>query len=187
MLRKILIALVVLVLVFVGFVATRPAHFNIERSAQIAASPEGIYPHVADFHQWADWSPWDKIDSTMVKTITGDAMAVGSEYHWVGTGEAGEGRMTITATTPPNSLTIKLDFLKPFVATNTTAFAIDGSADGSTVKWTMSGENNFMAKAMGVFMNMDQLVGGDFEKGLEDLKRITEAEAAAAVDTTASM
>lgn len=185
MLRNILVALVVLVLVFVAFVSTRPADFRIERSTTIAASPEVIYPHVADFHQWAAWSPWEKIDSTMKKTISGEPMAVGSDYHWAGTGEAGEGRMTITSLTPPEHVEIKLDFIKPFEATNTTAFAIAGEGEGSKVTWTMSGKNGFVAKAMGLFMNMDQMVGGDFEKGLAELKRVAEAEAAAAPADTA--
>lgn len=180
MLRKLLIAIVLLVLVFVAFIATRPAHFHIERSASIAASPETIYPHLADFHQWEAWSPWEKLDSTMVKTMTGEPMAVGSDYHWAGTGEVGEGRMTLTAAQPPHSLTIKLDFIKPFEATNTTLFTLDPEGEGTKVAWIMEGENGFMAKAMGLFMNMDQMVGGDFEKGLSALKQVTEAEAAAA-------
>lgn len=187
MLRKILIALVVLVLLFVGFVATRPADFHVERSARIAAPAETIYPLVADFHRWEAWSPWESIDSTMKKTISGEPMAVGSDYHWAGTGEAGEGRMTLREATPPTGISIQLDFIKPFTATNTTAFAITPEDDGSKVTWTMSGRNNFMAKAMGVFMNMDQMIGGDFEKGLASLKQVAEAEAAAAADTTATM
>ena len=188
MLRNLLITIVVLVLVLVAFIATRPAHFHIERSASIAASPETIYPHLADFHQWEAWSPWEKLDSSMVKTMTGEPMAVGSDYHWAGTGEVGEGRMTLTAAQPPSSLTIKLDFIKPFEATNTTLFTLDPEGEGTKVAWIMEGENGFMAKAMGLFMNMDQMVGGDFEKGLAALKQVAEAEAAAAsVDTTASM
>jgi len=190
MFRRILLVLSVLVLGFVGYVASRPGEFHVERSATIAATPGTIYPHVADFRQWAAWSPWERLDPQMKKTIEGDPMSVGSTYHWAGNDSAGEGRMTITEADPSSRLVIKLEFLKPFAATNTTVFALAQESEGTKVTWSMDGKNDLLLKAVGLFMNMDSQVGGDFERGLASLKAIAEAEEAArsttAADTTAT-
>lgn len=186
MVRRALLVLLVLVLGFAGYVASRPSEFSIERSATVAASPATLYPHIADFHQWAAWSPWERLDPNMKKTFEGDPMAVGSSYHWAGNDSVGEGRMTITEADPSNRVAIRLEFIKPFAATNSTLFALQPAGDATTVTWSMSGRNDFMMKAVGIFMDMDKQVGGDFERGLASLKSVAEAaEAAAAVpDTT---
>lgn len=179
MVKKILAVLAALLVAFVGFVATRPAQFRIERSATIAAPIEAVFPLVDDFHRWADWSPWEKLDPGMKKTFEGGP-GVGAKYAWVGNQDAGEGRMTILESRPGERIGIKLEFLKPFAATNTTVFAFKGGPDGTHVNWSMEGQNNFLAKAFSVFMNMDAMVGKDFEAGLRTLKNVAEAEAAKA-------
>lgn len=175
MIKKIALALGGIVVVFLGVVAMQPADFRIERSAVIAAPPEVVFAQVNDFHNWAAWSPWEKLDPAMKKTFSGAAAGVGSVYEWTGNDEVGAGRMTLTESRPAELIRIKLEFLKPFEATNTTDFTFKPEGGGTKTIWSMTGNNNFMAKAAGLFMNMEKMVGGDFEKGLAQLKTVSEA------------
>lgn len=180
MLRKLLIAVAVALAVIVAVVASRPAHFSITRSATIAAPDSTLFALVNDFHRWEAWSPWEKLDPAMQRTYDGAPAGTGAGYAWTGNKDVGEGRMTITESTPSSRILIRLEFLKPFAATNTTEFRFEPAAGGTTVTWTMSGENNFVAKAAGLVMDMDKMVGDDFEKGLAQLTTVAAAAAAAA-------
>lgn len=178
MVKKILFGLVVVVGGFAIFVAMRPSHMHIERSITMKAPVESAYAQVADFHDWAAWSPWDKLDPAMTKTYSGPTSGEGAHYAWTGNKEVGEGEMTIKRATPDERIDIELIFKKPFAATNSTAFIFKrGAGDDTTVTWSMDGENNFMAKTAGVFMDMDKMVGDDFDKGLAALKTAAEADA----------
>ena len=176
MLKKILITVIVLVLVFVIVVATRPADFRIERSTTIAAPAADVFAHVNDLHKWDAWSPWAKLDLAMKQTHEGSPAGVGAIYSWAGNSEVGEGRMTILESRADELIRIKLEFIKPFAAVNTTEFTFKADGAQTAVTWDMTGKNNFMSKAFGLFMNMDKMVGGDFEKGLANLKSVAEAE-----------
>ncbi len=175
MLKKIVIALVVIAIVFVIVVATRPADFRITRSATIAASAETVFAQVNDLHMWDAWSPWAKLDPAMKQTHEGASAGVGAIYSWDGNKEVGAGRMTITESRTNEAIRIKLEFLKPFAAVNDTEFTFMSEGNQTTVTWTMAGKNNFMSKAFCMFMNMDKMVGGDFEKGLAQMKTVAEA------------
>jgi hypothetical protein len=169
MVRKILIGASVVVVVLAVVIALQPATFHVERSVAIAAPPERAFSQVADFRQWATWSPFDKLDPDMKKTYTGAPSGVGAIYAWAGNGKAGEGRMTIEESTP-TKIGIKLEFLKPFEATNRATFSFIPTGSGTKVTWAMDGKNNFMSKAFHLVMDMDKLVGGDFERGLAAMK-----------------
>ena len=175
MFKKIIIALVVILVVFVIIVATRPANFRVTRSTIISAPPAVVFAQVNDFHKWDAWSPWAKLDPAMKQTHEGAPAGVGAIYSWAGNKKVGEGRMTITESRTNELIGIKLEFLKPFAAVNTTEFTFTPVGNQTTVNWSMTGTNNFMAKAFCMFMNMDKMVGGDFEKGLADLKSVAEA------------
>ena len=175
MLKKIIIALVVILVVFVIIVATRPANFRVTRSTIISAPPAVVFAQVNDFHKWDAWSPWAKLDPAMKQTYEGAPSGVGAIYSWIGNKEVGEGRMTITGSRTNELIGIKLEFLKPFATVNTTEFTFTPGGDQTTVNWSMTGTNNFMAKAFCMFMNMDKMVGGDFEKGLAQMKSVAEA------------
>lgn len=175
MLKKILLALVLIIIVFVIVVATRPADFRITRSITIAAPPEAVFAQVNDFHKWDEWSPWAKLDPAMKQTYEGAPAGTGAIYSWAGNNEVGEGRMTITESRTNEMIGIKLEFLKPFAAVNTTEFSFAPEGNQTRVVWSMSGKNNFMAKAFDLFMNMDKMVGSDFEKGLRQMKSVVEA------------
>ncbi|MBK7858183.1 MAG: SRPBCC family protein [Archangiaceae bacterium] len=178
MAKKILAVVAVLVVAFLGFVATRPSEFTISRSASLAAPQPAVHALVNDFHQWARWSPWDQMDPSMKREYSGPASGVGSSYAWSGNDKVGEGRMTILGSTP-EKIEIKLEFIKPFAATNVTAFSFAPEGAGTKVQWSMNGHNNFMAKGFGVFMDMDKLVGADFEKGLASMATAAQADAKA--------
>ena len=183
MLIKILIVLAVLLVVFALFVAMRPSEFRITRSAKIAAPPSAVFPLVNDLHQWMAWSPWEQKDPGMTRSYEGPSAGVGAGYGWSGNKDVGAGRMTITDSRPDDLVRIRLEFLKPFKATNTTEFTFTPAADGRTtnVTWTMTGHNNFMGKAFCLFMDMDKMVGADFEKGLAAMKTTAESRRPAAV------
>jgi len=175
MLKKILIGLGAIIVVFVAIIAMQPSEFRIVRSATISAPAPAVFAQVNDFHNWEKWSPWEKLDPAMKKKYEGAPAGTGAIYSWVGNNEVGEGRMTITESRPNDLIGIKLEFLKPFAATNTTEFTFKPEGDQTVVTWSMFGENNLMSKAFGLFMNMDKMVGGDFEKGLAQMKAVAEA------------
>jgi hypothetical protein len=179
MFKKIVLALVLLLGLFAAYVATRPAELRVARSRTMKAPPDVVHAHLSDFHRWSEWSPWEKLDPTMKREVSGPPSGPGAQYFWSGNDQVGEGRMTITDSKPPESVTIRLEFVKPWAATNTTVFDLAPSGAGTNVTWSMTGHNNFMAKAVGVFMDMDALIGADFEKGLANLDAATAARAEA--------
>ncbi len=170
MLNIILIALAVIVAVFVVVVAMQSADFRITRSATISAPPEAVFALVNDFHKWEAWSPWEKLDPALKRVYEGPSAGTGSVYSWAGNSQAGEGRMTITESRPSELIRINLEFLKPFKATNTTEFTFKPEFNQTVVTWSMTGKKNFLFKAVHLLMNMEKMVGGDFEKGLVAMK-----------------
>ena len=174
MIKKIVLALAAIVVVFVVIVALQPSEFRVTRSATIAAPPPAVFAQVNDFHKWDAWSPWAKLDPNMKKTHEGAPAGTGAIYSWSGNDQVGEGRMTLTESRPSELIRIKLEFMKPFAATNTTEFTFKPEGDQTMVTWSMFGTNDFIAKAFGLFMNMDKMVGGDFEKGLAQMKSVVE-------------
>jgi len=177
MLIKILIALAVIVVVFVVIVAMQPSEFGVVRSATISAPAPALFAQVNDFHKWEAWNPWGKLDPTMKQAYEGAPAGTGAIYTWSGNNEVGEGRMTITESRPSDLIRIKLEFFKPFAATNTAEFTFKPEGNQTAVTWSMTGNNNFLAKAVHLFMNMDKMVGGQFEKGLAQMGSVVEAAA----------
>jgi polyisoprenoid-binding protein YceI len=162
--------------------ATKPDTFSVERSITINAPPATVHPLVDDFRKWSEWSPWEKLDPNMQRTHSGAASGVGAVYAWQGNSDVGEGRMEIVESSP-YKVSIKLDFVAPMEASNVTVFELMPQGEATHVRWTMSGESNFVSKLMQVFMSMDSLVGGDFEKGLADMKAAAEKAAEALAPT----
>jgi hypothetical protein len=177
MLKKILLGLVVAVVALAGFIATRPSTFSVQRTATIQAAPDIAFALVNDFHQWGEWSPWEKLDPSMKKTHEGAASGVGAQYSWIGNGDVGEGRMTIEESKPSELIRIKLEFIKPFESTSSTLFSFKPEGEAVSVTWKMEGNNDFIGKAFSVFMDMDGMIGKDFEKGLASMKTLAETEA----------
>ena len=178
MLIKVLIVVAVVIVLFLIIVATRPSEFQITRTATMNAPPEAVFAQVNDFHKWSAWSPWEHKDPAMKRTFEGPSAGIGAVYRWAGNKEVGEGSMTITESRPSDLIRIRLEFLKPFAATNTTEFTFKPQGEQTVVTWSMAGRNNFVAKAVHLFMDMDKMVGSDFEKGLAAMKTVVESRIA---------
>jgi hypothetical protein len=179
----VLLIIVVVIVALLAYAATRPDTFRIERSIRIGAPMLQVAEQIDDFHEWSKWSPWEHIDPTMQRKFSGTEAGVGAVYEWEGTGKVGAGRMEITEMRSGSErglISIKLDFFKPFKASNTAEFLMKPTDSGTDLTWAMFGPSPFMSKLMGVFMDMDKMVGKDFETGLESLKKNAEQAAATA-------
>ena len=175
MLTKILISLAVIVIVFVVIVATRPSEYRVARTVTIAAPAPAVFAQVNDFHKWDAWNPWAKMDPAMKQTYEGASAGTGAVYTWIGNKEVGEGRMTLAESRPHELIRIDLEFLKPFAATSTAEFTFRPVGDQTAVTWSMAGKVNVVAKVIHLFVDMDRMIGANFEKGLADMKSVVEA------------
>ena len=176
MLLNLALTVLGVVAVLVAFVATRPSSFRVARGTTISAPPEVVFAQIEDLHRWGRWSPFERSDPTMTKTYTGARAGVGASFHYAGM-KIGEGQMTIVESAPPERIRVRAEFISPFTATNEIEFTLRPFPGGIAVTWAMSGRNSFVGKAISLVMNMDRMVGDDFEKGLADLKRLSEGEA----------
>ena len=175
MLKIVFIALAVIIAVLGIVVAIQPAEFAVARSAIMSAPPQVVFAQVDDLRKWEGWNPWQKVDPAMKLTFAGPPTGPGASYSWAGNKDVGEGRLTITESRPNDLVRIKLEFMKPFTATNIATFTFKPEGNQTAVTWSMEGHNNYLAKALHLFMNMDSMVGGQFEKGLADMKKVAEA------------
>lgn len=176
MLSAISLLVVIIVALVLIVAARRPDAFTVERATTIAAPADRIFGFLDDFRHWAVWSPWEGLDPQLKRTHSGAASGVGAAYAWEGNAKVGTGRMEILESEPSSRLRIRLDFLKPFEAHNQATFTLAPGAGGATtVTWTMTGPQAIPMKVMSLVMNMDAMVGRDFEKGLASLKDVAEA------------
>lgn len=167
---------VVLVITLIIAIATRPDDFRIERSTTMHATADLVLARINNLHDWSLWSPYEKLDREMHKVYTGPISGVGAAYAWSGK-KSGEGSMKITAAEPQRT-SIALEFTKPMAASNVAEFLVTPMGDDVKVTWTMSGKTSIPAKAFGLFVNVDKMVGKDFEDGLAMLKTIAEHDTA---------
>ncbi|WP_454907714.1 SRPBCC family protein [Variovorax gossypii] len=174
MLKTIALAVVAAIAALLIFAATRPDTFRVERTARIDAPAEKIFPLIDDFHRWGTWSPYEKLDPDMQRSFGGSASGKGATYAWESKGKAGAGRMEITESTPSSKIAINLDFTRPMEGHNVAEFTLQPQGNATQVTWSMHGPSPYVAKLMGIFFNMDQMIGKDFETGLANLKTATE-------------
>lgn len=167
-------ALVVVVAGVLIYAATRPDTFTVRRVASIKAPPARIHALIEDFSAWKNWSPYEKKDPDMKRSLSGAPRGKGAVYEWDGNNQVGKGRMEIVETTAPSRIAIKLDFLKPFEGHNMAEFTMTSQGDTTTVTWAMHGPSPYIAKVMGTFFDMDKMIGTDFEVGLANLKALAE-------------
>lgn len=173
----ILVCLGVALLMLLAYAATRPAEFRVERRVRIAAPADKVWPLVSELRAFNRWNPYERKDPLIKSAYSGAAAGVGSRYDW-DSKEVGSGSLEITGQQPGRAVQMKLDFVKPFEAHNQAEFALQPAADGATeVRWTMHGPNSFVGKLMGVFIDMDKMVGRDFEDGLQNLRQLAEVKA----------
>ena len=174
MLTKILVVLLVVVAGFLAYASTRPDTLRVQRSATIKAPPDKIFPLITDLRRWSVWSPWEKKDPAMKRTFGGVDSGQGAVYAWQGNSDVGEGRMEIVEVTPPSKVAIQLDFIKPLEGHNVAEFTLTPKGEATDVTWLMYGPTPFIGKVLGIFMNMDAMIGNDFEAGLASLKAVAE-------------
>lgn len=141
----------------------------VERTTRISATPEQLLPHIGRLPEWTQWSPWEDLDPDLKREYTGEPGAVGSTYAWSGNRKAGSGTMRITAV-DPDGVGIHLEFTRPFRSSNELRFVLTPEGDGTRVVWRMETPRKLYTR----FVNLDKLVGGDFEKGLRKLKQVAE-------------
>ena len=168
------IVLAIAIAIVLILAAAKPDTFSVRRAATVMAPAEKIFPLINDFHRWGTWSPYENRDPAMKRSYSGPANGVGAVYGWDGNNNVGAGRMEILETSPPAKIVIKLDFFKPFEGHNTAEFTILPQGDATDVRWVMHGPAPFMSRLMQVFINIDRMIGKDFEIGLANLKRLTE-------------
>ena len=166
--------LVVAIAIVLILAAIKPGRFSVRRDIVVRAPAEKIFPLIADFHRWGSWSPYENKDPAMKRTYGGAASGKGAVYAWQGNKNVGSGRMEITDASAPSKVVIKLDFLVPFEAHNTAEFTMLPQGGATSVTWVMHGPAPFMAKVMHTVINMDRMVGKDFETGLANLKAVAE-------------
>lgn len=166
--------LVVAVGILLAVAASKPDTFRIERSASINAPPDKVFGLIDDFRQWRGWSPWEKLDPDLKRSYSGAASGPGAVYEWQGNNKVGQGRMEIVESVPSSMVAVKLDFLKPFEAHNMAEFSLEPESGTTRVRWVMHGPNLFMSKVVGTVMNIDRMIGGQFEEGLANMKALAE-------------
>lgn len=185
--KKILLAIPLVVVAGVlgllAFAVTRPDRYHVERRIDIAAPRATVFAAVNDFRRWENWSPWEGLDPAMTKTFDGPERGLDASYAWAGNDEVGKGKMTIVGSEPDTRIHIRLEFHEPWQTTNETSFVFEPIANGTQVTWGMDGTNNFLSKVFTIFMNVDRMIGSDFEKGLANLKTLAES---APADSTAT-
>lgn len=177
MLKRILIGAAAIIVVVVAVVLViamnKPDEFSVQRTASINAPPEKIFAYIDDFHKWTAWSPYEHRDPNLQRTFSGAPSGKGSIYEWTGNSEVGQGRMEILESSLAK-VAIQLDFIEPMEARNKAEFILQPKGGATEVSWVMSGPSNLMYKVASVFMDMDKMIGADFEKGLADLKKVSE-------------
>ncbi len=163
------------VLLLLGYASTRPGEFRVERRTRIAAPADRVWPLISELRSFNRWNPYERKDPLLKSQYDGAPSGIGSRYAWE-SDKVGSGSLEITGQQPGRAVQLKLDFVKPFEAHNQAEFALQPTPDGATeVRWTMNGPANFLSKLMGIFIDMDKMVGRDFEDGLQNLRQIAEA------------
>jgi uncharacterized protein YndB with AHSA1/START domain len=176
MLKKLLLGAVALPALLAIVIAMRPSEFTIRRSMRVNAPPGAAFHYANDPRQLQKWNPWAQLDPNMKSEFSGAPSGVGAVYTWEGNSQVGQGRQTIVESVPGEKVAMKLEFFEPMEATNDVLFLFDQSDGATQVTWSMSGRQNFIMKGMSLIMDMDQMIGDEFTKGLTALKTLAEAD-----------
>jgi hypothetical protein len=176
--KKLVITLAVLIVVGVGglliAISLQPDSFSVERSMVMGAAPSDIFPRVDDLAAWQDWSPWTDLDPDPKRTFSTPSSGKGATFDWTGNDAVGEGRLTILESLPGERVAIEQAFVRPFEGKATMTFTFAPEGAGTLVTWRMDGKNGFIGKAICLFVDMDAMLGPDFERGLGNMKRLVE-------------
>ncbi len=177
MMQKVLVGLIATIGSFVALILLQPSDYQVTRTTTVAAPAQEVFAQIDDFHRWQAWSPWAERDPKVKTSFQGPSSGKGAVFAWSGNNEVGEGRMTLMESQPGALVKIRTDFVKPFVGTSYSDFTLKPDGDGTSLTWSMSGQNDFIGKAICLFVSMDKVLGGEMAKGLAGIKRIAEAAA----------
>ena len=158
------------------YATTRPDTFRVQRSTTIKTTPEKIYAIITDLRRGIEWSPYEQKDPVMKRTFSGPDQGVGAAMEWDGNADVGAGRMEITSATPPSKVVLDLEFFRPFACRNVAEYTLESAGDSTKVTWAMHGPNLYIGKVISLFIDMDEMVGTDFETGLANLKALAERQ-----------
>ena len=175
--KNILLILLLIVGVLAAVIATRPDTFNVERSGVVEAPRALVYELVTDLKRFDEWSPWAERDPNMKKTFADVTVGKGASYSWAGNDQVGKGTMSITDVEADKTVNLKLEFVEPFASEADVKYDLADEGDKTKFTWSMGGKNDFIGKAMSLFMSMDAVIGKDFEQGLAKLNTFAKAEA----------
>jgi uncharacterized protein YndB with AHSA1/START domain len=178
MIKKILLGLGAVIALILIVAAFQPGEFDVKRSLAIAAPAQALFEQVNDHRKFTAWNPWLKLDPNVKNTFSGPATGVGSVCAWEGNSEIGAGSSTIIESKPGELVRQRMDWKKPMEGTSTVDFTFQPEGGKTVVTWHMYGPNNYVGKVMCLFMNMDNMIGGQFEVGLASLKALAETPAA---------
>lgn len=174
MAKKIILVIMTLIAALLAYAATKPDTFHVQRSTNIQAPPEKIFPLIDDFRHQASWSPWEKMDPTMKKSVSGAPNGKGAVYEWDGNSQVGKGRIEITDSIPMSKITMKLDTVSPFEAHNTVEFTLSPTDNSTQVTWAIDGRQSYIGKVISLLMDCDKMIGQNFEVGLASMKALAE-------------
>jgi len=169
------IVIAVAIVILLIYASTRPDTFRVQRTASIKAPPERIFPLINEFDNWTHWSPYEHRDPNLKRARSGPHSGKGAVYEWDGNKNVGQGRMEVLDSSPSSRVLIKLDFFKPFKASNTAEFTLQPRGETTDVTWAMYGPVPYFFKIMHMLCNMDKMCGRDFEAGLASMKARVEA------------
>jgi len=172
MVTTIIVGLAIVVLIVLGIAATRSPIMRVERYATIPAPAEKIFPLINNLREWQAWSPWERLDPALKRKYGGAEAGKGATYEWEGNKQAGKGRMQVVESVEPRSIVLDLHFLKPWESRGRIEFLLRPTEAGTEVVWTMESPRTFMTKLVCVFINMERMVGRDFESGLARLREV---------------
>lgn len=174
MLKKIGLGLLIAFLAFITFVALQPDELHVQRSASIQAPPAKVFALINDFKNWPVWSPWEQLDPDMKKTYSDPSSGQGATYRWEGNDDVGIGQMTMVSVSPHSHFKMTLEFMEPFQSVSTVDFYLKDQGEATEVTWSMRGENGFIEKVFDILFDMEAMIGKDYEKGLDNLKKAVE-------------
>ncbi len=176
MLTSVLIAIGVLVGIFLIFIARQSSAMKISRELLVKAKPETIFPYINNSKKTDEWMPWRDSDPGAKMNYSGPEEGVGSMSKWDSPGKMGAGQAVIVESTPQRVVKTQLTYTRPMQMSQLAEISLTPQDGGTLVRWSVTGKNNFVGRIFCFFMNMDKMVGGEFEKGLAKLKALVEVK-----------
>jgi len=164
-----------LLLGFATYVYFLPAEKTISREIVIQAPPESLFPMINHSKKMNDWMPWLESDPGVKMVFSGPDEGVGSKSEWDSPGKMGTGSAVVMESNLNQSVKTQLTYTKPIAMSQVAEVTLTPTQGGTKVTWSVECHNSFFFRLMGVLLNVDKMVGGEFEKGLNKLKLIAES------------